>query len=205
MDPFVAMFLRFFFVLTPFAILATFLAWTDALDEVRRRRLALRVTAAVLVGSFFLLVCGNWIFNLFGITLDAFRVGAGALLFLSALNMVRGDVSAAARHMDGDIAVVPLAIPMTLGPATIGMLLVMSAERLEAYRAGTVVWGELLAEGLGIFAAVLAVGAMLYLSSYIERLLGQRGLTIMSKLTGLILAAIAAQMIMHGARQLLFA
>lgn len=202
MTAFITMFLRFFFLLTPFFVMSTFLAWTDKLDERARKRLAVRVTVAVLASSVCLAVAGNVIFELFGITLDAFRVGAGALLFLSSVSLVRGDMSDAARNIEGDIAIVPLALPITLGPATIGALMVMSADRARAIREDTIIWRDLFLEAAGVITAILVVGTMLYVAAYVERLLGRRGLVVMSKLTGLFLSAMSAQMMLVGARQL---
>jgi multiple antibiotic resistance protein len=137
-----------------------------------------------------LFFAGNQIFSLFGITLNAFRIGAGALLFLSAVGMVQGYSTSAGSNPHDTIAVVPLAIPIIVGPATTGTLLVLGAEL-----------NGVMAKGLGCLALLLAVaciGVVLLLGSLIQRSLGNRGIVILSKLTGLILAALAAQMIMTG-------
>ena len=198
-DAFIGIYLRFFFLLTPFFALSTFLALTETFDMPRRRRLALRVTGAVFAAAACLLLFGNALFTLFGITLDAFRVGAGALLFLSGVSLVRGE-EPSPRLLEGDTAVVPLAIPIVVGPATTGALLVKSAETAEAVRARGMDWTFIAAEGAGVVCAIATVGAMLYLSAYIQRFIGRRGLSILSKLTGLALTAMSAQMIMAGAK-----
>lgn len=190
-------FLRFFFLLTPFFALSVFLTYTQQLGAGPRRQLALKVTGAVLVTCFVILLFGNRLFALFGITVDSFRVGAGGLLFLAAVSLVqgRGDDP---RHSEGeDVAVVPLAIPVTVGPATTGALLVMSAENQDGLR--------LVLSALGLTLAVLAVGVILLLGSRIKTWVGERGIQIISKLTGVILAAMAAQMIFTGIRHLLAA
>src|SRR5690348_8540031 len=115
---------KFFFLLTPFFVLSTFLAMTPQLTASERRAPAVRVTLAVLVTCFVLYCFGNTLFSLFGITLDSFRIGAGSLLFLSAVQMVHGDDKAAPSEKRGAISVVPLAIPVTVGPGTTGALLV---------------------------------------------------------------------------------
>ncbi len=187
-------FIRFFFLLTPFFVLSMFLAMTTTWERQARRVLALRVTAAVAVLCAGLLLFGEYVFALFGITIDAFRVGAGTLLFLSGLSLSRGH-SAESTGQKHDIAVVPLAIPITVGPATTGTLLVMGGE-LTLLR-------DKLQLGSALLAAILAVGLLLYAAAEVERLLGRTGVTILSRITGLILASMAAQMIFTGVRGLM--
>ena len=194
---FVAIWLKFFFLLTPFFVMSVFLSMTPELSGRERRRLALKVTVAVLATCFTLFFFGNHLFSLFGITIDSFRIGAGALLFLSAVQMVQSDASTAPGERSGDISVVPLAIPVTVGPATTGALLVMGAELQGAWQ--TVTGCAALA------AAVLCIGALLGSAAAIEHVIGKRGITILSKLTGLMLAALAAQIVFTGIKSFLAA
>lgn len=184
---------RYFFLLTPFFLLSSFLALTrDEPDQ--RRRLAIRTTVAIALTAMVLYFIGEWLFAAMGITLDAFRIGAGGLLFLSAVALVRGGGEQRPRDPAQDIAVVPLAIPIAIGPATTGALMVMGAEQSG---------GQRIVGCLGVLLAVAATGAVLLLGDAIERLLGQRGIVVVSKLTGLILAAMAAQLVFTGARAFL--
>lgn len=188
---FVAVWLKFFFIFTPFFALSMFLSLTGGYTEPRRRRLALMISAAVAAICLGLLFLGNQLFALFGITLDAFRVGVGALLFLSAVGLVQGRKSAPEASEEADIAVVPLAMPVIVGPATTGTLLVMGA--------GLDGVAQKLVGSLALLCAVACVGVMLLLGTAIERGIGHRGLNILSKLTGIVLAALAAQMVLDGA------
>lgn len=180
--------IKFFFVITPFFALSMFLSMTEDYSEVRRRQLAISVTAATAAICLILLFVGNHLFALFGITLDSFRIGAGALLFLSAISLVQGR-TAAPDKMD-DIAVVPLAMPIVVGPATTGTLLVMGAE-LNGFTAKAL-------GSLALLLAIAGLGLVLLGGSFIQRTLGNKGITILTKITGLILAALASQMIMTG-------
>ena len=188
---FVSIWIKFFFVFTPFFALSMFLSITDGYTENRRRRLAVAVSGAVTVICLVLFFVGNQLFALFGITLDSFRIGAGALLFLSAVGLVQ-DKAVAPTDPDrgGDVAVVPLAIPIIVGPATTGILLVLGA--------GLKDWPEKVAGFAGLIAAIVSLGLLLVLGSLIQRSLGSRGIAIVSKLNGLVVAALAAQMIMTG-------
>lgn len=196
MQLFVSQYLKLFFVMAPFVVLSVFLALTGDFVESEKRRLALKVTLAVMVIGFTIYIFGRYIFQVIGITLDAFRVGTGALLFLSAAALVRGGTGGREECAGtGDIAVVPLALPLTVGPATIGLLLVTGVE-LESL-------SEKVVAGGALFAAVLTVGLLLCLAGRIERRLGRTGLSILSKLTGMVVASIAAQIIMTGIKGLL--
>ena len=113
---FFAVFVKFFFILTPFFIIAVFLAMTENETVEVRHALAVRITIAVVIISLILFFAGMTIFTTLGITVDAFRIGAGALLFLSGVSLVNGKLELpAAKRSIMDLAVVPLAIPVTLG------------------------------------------------------------------------------------------
>lgn len=195
LSEFFTVWIKFFFILTPFFALSFFLVMTRKMKSSAKAKLAVRVTLAVIITCSVLYFFGNYIFSIFGITLDAFRIGAGAILFLSAVELVRGTKNTLAKEDGGDIAVVPLAIPVIVGPGTTGALLVMGAETTEIHT-------RLLGCGSLLFA-VLCVMILLLLATPIEKLIGQRGLTILSKLTGLVVSAIAAQMIFTGIQNFL--
>jgi multiple antibiotic resistance protein len=192
---FFTVWIRFFFLLTPFFVLSSFLAMTPELTASQRRSTAVRVTLAVLVACFVLYSFGNTLFSLFGITLDSFRIGAGSLLFLSAVHMVHGDDSAPPGERHGAISVVPLAIPITVGPGTTGALLVMGAEMQQGW--------QIIVGCAALAAAVLCVGMILVGASFIEHIVGKKGITILSKLTGLFVAALAAQIVFTGVKNFL--
>lgn len=192
---FITIWIKMFFLYTPFFALSMFLAMTEDLEEKKRVSLAIKTTLSVIIISLILLFFGDKIFIVFGITVDAFRIGAGVLLFLSAVSLIHGKKS---KNIDSndDFTVVPLAIPTIVGPATIGTIMVMGTElnSLEATIKGS----------LAVGAAAITVGVVLIVSSYIERAIKKRGIIIVSKLTGLILAALAAQMVFTGIKGFLF-
>ena len=185
---YVAFGLKFFFLFTPFFALSMFLAMTADRDPRERRTLAHRVAFATFVIASALLFFGPFIFRVFGITVDAFRIGAGVLLLLTAISLMNPKVVAAGK--DEDISVVPLAMPVIVGPASCGALMVSSADlhgvadRLVALAA--------------LATAIGSIWIILLLGTWIERRLGTRGLSILMRLTALILAALSAQMVMTG-------
>ncbi len=197
MEIFISTFLKMFFIMTPFFVLSVFLTVTNEASSSEKKSLAIKVTISVIIISLILLFFGKHIFQVFGLTLDAFRIGAGALLFLSAVELIHG--SKDGQKIDGnnilDLAVVPLAIPITIGPGTIGILLVLGA----SFKTTT----NLLIGSFALICAVVVVGIMLYTSSVIKRVVGQQGLLIISKFTGLFLAALSAQIVFTGIKNFL--
>ena len=167
-----------------------FLTMTGGYSEKQRRLLALQVTLAVGVICFILFFYGTNVFQLLAINLDAFRIGSGALLFLSAVSLMQHKAAFPPPTDDDDIAVVPLALPIIVGPATIGTLLVLGAEISGK--------AQKTAGLLALLAATVSIGILLQLAALIERLLGKKLMTTLSKITGLVLSALAAQMIFTG-------
>ncbi len=184
--------IKFFFLMTPFFVISTFLSMTRGADRGARRAYTIRIGMAVLTVSLFLFLFGRVVFDVLGITVDSFRIGAGGLLFLSAVGLVRESGARESAEPVQESIVVPLAIPITVGPATIGAILVSAVERPDL--ASRVVMGS------ALVTAVAALTLLLYASVEIERVIGQRGIRILSKITGLVLSAMAAQMIFTGAR-----
>ena len=185
---YVSLALKFFFLFTPFFALSMFLAMTAGKNEGERRALAHRVALATVVIAGALLYFGPLIFRVFGITVDAFRIGAGILLLLTAISLMNPKVVSGAA--DEDISVVPLAMPVIVGPASCGAIMV-SATELAGF----------VQKAVGFAALVSALGliwAILLLGTWFERRLGKRGISILMRLTALILAALSAQMVMTG-------
>ncbi len=192
---FVNVFLKIFMIFTPFFVISAFLSLTRDESPAERQRIAIKITLAVGLTCFVLFLFGSYIFALFGITLDAFRIGAGAVLFISAVTLIQGKTTVAAQDSREDVAVVPLAIPITVGPGTIGALLVMGAGLKSA--------PEKITACLALLCAVLAVGGLLIAAGRTERLISQQGLNILTKLTGLFVSAIAAQIFFTGLKNFL--
>lgn len=187
--------LKIFLIFTPFFVISTFLSLTKDDSLAERRKIAVKIALAVAISCFVLFFFGTYIFALFGITLDAFRIGAGTVLFLSAVAMIQGKATVSPRTSRDDVSVVPLAIPITVGPGTIGVMLVMGADL------GTI--AEKIVAGLALLSAVLVLGSLLFIAGRLEKILGQQGLTILTKLTGLFVSALAAQIFFTGLKNFL--
>jgi len=203
MSLFLNQFLKFFFLMTPFFVLSMYLSMTPDWETGQKRKLAFAVGFSAFIICTILLFFGRYIFSAFDITLDAFRIGGGALLFLTSVGLVNSNVTDKNQNIKNigpdsniySIAVVPLAIPVTIGPGTTGAMLVIGAESTSI---------RLQLISLAAAALALAIlSTMLAAASWLEEKLGRNMIMIMSKLTGLILAAMASQMIFTGVRSFL--
>jgi|ERR1700722_1926390 multiple antibiotic resistance protein len=193
-----------FVVVDPIGLAPTFLAVTEGLPRRARRNVALRasiIAGAILIGTALL---GNWLFGALGISLPAFRIAGGLLLFAIAFEMVLGTrmrregqaAEEAVEEHVRNIAAFPLAIPLLAGPGAI------TATVLLAGRAA----GNLLLTGL-LLAVVVFVAASCFiafvLAGRISHMLGLTGNIVLSRLLGVLLAALAVQYVVDGIRALL--
>ena len=188
-------FLKIFFLLTPFAAVSGFLSMTNGKTTAEKKVLAIRITLAMLVIVSIIFFFGQYIFKLFGITLDAFRVGGGILVLLAGISLVRGGNAYEKPKGDDDIAVVPMAIPLIVGPGTIAALFIMGAELEQMHHK--------LVALLAVLLANIMVGTLLIITVYVEQKIKQKLIVVLSKITGLILASLAAQIIFDGVNNLL--
>lgn len=195
-------FVTFVTVIDPVGLVPLVLGLTGGDTPAERRAIILRATViAALVIAFFG-AFGRWLFDNLGISLMAFDIAGGALLFLVSIDMVFGRPSGAretereereARTRD-DVSVFPLAIPLIAGPGTIAsVILLVSSAGGDPLRLGVVAL-------TGIATLVLALLAML-MSALIERRVGTTGILVLSRILGMLLAALAVQFILNGVGQ----
>jgi multiple antibiotic resistance protein len=191
-------------VIDPIGLAPSFLAVTHGTAPAARRRIAVRaciIAALVLIGF---VLGGNWLLVQLGISLPAFRIAGGLLLFTIASEMIFGvrveRQTKSAEHPREeparDVAAFPLAVPLMAGPGAITAALLLAGRA-----AGT-------PELTGVLIAVIAANMVICLGAYliaarIERLLGTSGVTVLSRLLGLLLAALAVQFIIDGIRAVL--
>ena len=195
---FVSVFIKMFFLLTPFFALSMFLAYTADYSVQRKRITAIKTTVAVIIICLLIYWFGEYMFKVLGITIDAFRIGAGLLLMLTAIALVTAPSGSQVKKVSDeteDLTVVPLAIPTIVGPGTIGTLLVRGAEGEPILNRFVIT--------LGIIVAIVLLGVLLLIAERLERLLKRNGIQILSKITGLMLAALSAQIIFTGIKNFL--
>ena len=197
----ITIFLAFFAVMNPIANAAVFVGLTSDQDHAARKKTAFRAIATAFGIILAFCVLGKAIFELFGISLPAFRIAGGILIFLVGYHMLQGEKSrihhpspGSAGSGDGaqsDVAISPLALPILAGPGTIATAVNYSATGSIAQSAVTI----------AAFTVLCVITFVAFLSG--DRLvvfLGAKGMDVITRLMGLILAVVGVQMLLEGIR-----
>jgi len=177
--------IQLFAIINPLSALPTFLIFTEGLSESNRRKVVNTTTLIVLALVFSFALFGQLILTALQVTVESFELGGGLLLMVIAIDMLGGTVRTKTVDMN-QVAIVPLATPLLVGPGTMTTLIVL---------AGTQYLIDILIGGV---IAATAVYLVLRHSNRISTVIGKNGVLAGSRLMAIILAAIAANMI-HGA------
>jgi len=193
-----------FAVMNPLGNVPVFLALTANQPHAGRLALARRSTLFAFFIVVFFTLLGQGILQLFGITLNAFRVGGGILLFLIAFNLLQGRSSqvhhpSPAENTESltkdDIAIVPLATPILAGPGTIATVMAMDA-------GPGVSWVNALVVVAAAGTVVLATYFLFYNADRISARVSQTAINLLARMMGLILTTVAVQMVATGIKGL---
>lgn len=191
-------FATLFVVIDPPGLVPLFIALTRGMEPARRRAMALRacLIAAVLLTAFGLF--GESILGFIGISMPAFRIAGGILLFLTALDMLFERRTQRREGQqpdpDHDPSVFPLATPLIAGPGAIATMILLVGQSGPGWQGAAWVIGLLLAMMAVTFAFLLA-------SPPLERMLGRTGVVVITRLLGMLLAALSVQFVIDGVRQ----
>lgn len=199
---FITAFTTLFVVIDPFGTTPIFVALTQDMDAATRRKTAIRscLTAVCVLIAF--AAFGEAVLGFVGISMEAFRVAGGALLFLTALDMLfdrrtkrREDRAEEEEHPDP--SVFPLAIPLIAGPGSIATIILLAGQHPGVLG---------IVEACIVMLAVMAVVLIFFLSGgVIARILGKTGLNVLTRLLGMLLAALSVQFILDGLKAFGFA
>jgi multiple antibiotic resistance protein len=195
-------FIALFVILDPFAAVPIFLALTKSYSASERGRIANISAVTVLLVLVLAALSGEVILHTMGTSLASFRVGGGIVLLLMALAMLSGQTGAVRATPEEEaeaedrnaIAVVPLAIPLMAGPGSISTAIIQMQRSDMEYHGLLVI--------VTIVLVCLLLWLVLRLASIIGKALGQIGLNIINRLFGLVLAAIAVEIMANGLREL---
>ncbi len=190
------------FIVDPIAVVPTYLVITQGQTPAQRRVTARRacVAATVLLVTF--AAVGRGIFDLFGITMPAFRIAGGLILWLVAMDMLHGTRSTqegtaeiTEATIKEDVALTPLAMPMLAGPGAISTVMVLAGQARTT------------PQTIAVYASILVTAFIAWLTLRVgEGLIirmGQTGIRVMTRIMGLLLAAIAVQFVITGIREAL--
>lgn len=202
-------FLAFVVLINPFAVLSLFLDITRTASMQERRTVALISSLTVFIAIGFFTLAGQSVLQVLGITLGSFRVAGGLLVLLIAISMVNGagnpakspnpTTATALAHEPkvfngAAMAVVPLSIPMIIGPGGISTVIIYAADAKGAK---------------GLFA-IIAAGLIISVANYlilmgankVSKFLGDTGLNILNRIMGMLLAAVAVEIIVAGLKEI---
>lgn len=179
-------------IMDPIGNAPVFVGITRKLEPRARRGAALRAALAAggLVLGFALV--GQLVLDYLNVSIESLSIAGGLLLGILALEMLRGADFPA--EEDEDVALVPLATPLVAGPGAIATVMVLARQHPGAGGRASVL--------LGIVAAVLVVGAGFLLADRVARLVPRSVLSFLTRVSGLLLAAIAVQLVVNGVRGL---
>lgn len=192
-------------IVDPIGAIPTFLAVTEGCDRAGRRHVA--AVAALTVGFLFAgaAFAGDAILQWFGVSMSAFRVAGGVMLFFMAIEMLHGDSNdrrkrdgedeVSARQRNIQVAVVPLSLPLLAGPGALSTIVVYAGQHPRALDRAPLV---LVAAAVG-----LVVWLTLRAAARIARRLGQTGILVFTRVMGIFLAAIAVEFITSGLVELM--
>ena len=197
----IAAFTTLFIIIDPPGLAPLFVALTQGMTPAHRRSIALR--ACIIAGCLMLafLFIGESLLGCVGISMPAFRIAGGILLFLTALEMLfqkrqaRREDNAAegqAEHHD-DPSVFPLALPLIVGPGAITTIILFAGQAKSAL--------DFVAIAGVMLAVLILVFAALMVAIPLDRILGKTGINILTRLLGMLLAALAIQFILDGISQ----
>jgi multiple antibiotic resistance protein len=185
-------------MMNPLGSLSIFLDLTHKTTIAEQRKIALNVAMAIVIIMLITVWTGKDLLTLLGITIPSFRVAGGLILLLMGLSMLQSqespvshtaadDVAARERH---SIAIVPMALPVIVGPGSISTLIIAAGDFPQL---GSKLWISLLC-----LALTLGIGIMLYFAAPIARIVGASVIKVVTRIMGMIIMAIAVGMLANG-------
>jgi multiple antibiotic resistance protein len=186
-------FVTLFIVVNPISALPMFIAVTAGFDQAMQRKVALTAVLTSFAVLVLFIIAGGFVLEKMGISLRSFQIAGGIILFLVALDMVRGASYVPAGGVAADnatsVAIYPLAIPKIAGPGTmLTVVLLTDDHRFDVLQ---------LSLTTGVLALVLGITLLiLFLAAPISRLIGTAGTGIISRVMGMILVALAVHTVL---------
>lgn len=192
-------FVTLFVIIDPIGLTPIFAVLTQGASATQRRIIALRacVLSVLLLTLFGLL--GEGLLGFIGISMPAFRIAGGLLLFLTALDMLfERRTRRREGHLDAedDPSVFPLAMPLIAGPGAMASMILLTGESQGD-------WVGILSVHLVMLVVMIMVFVLFLSAGLLERALGRTGTLVITRLLGMLLAALSVQFVIDGVRQVL--
>ena len=195
-------FVTLFVIIDPIGLTPIFIAMTQGMSAQQKRSIALRATLTAVGLLALFAALGEAVLGFVGISMPAFRIAGGVLLFLTALDMLfelrnkRREDRSEEDDFD-DPSVFPLAIPLIAGPGSIATVILLTGQQPG-------ISGFFMVMGV-VFAVLGILLVMCLFSGMLERLLGKTGITVVTRLLGMLLAALSVQFVLDGLQAFGFA
>ena len=184
-------------IMDPLGTVPVFLALTATEERSRRRRTAAHATLSAAVLVYLFAFFGAQILAALSIGLPALQIGGGVMLFLAALEMLSGDMLKPDAADGVNVAVVPLGVPLLAGPGAIAASMVLMADVYSGATASLALEAQLPVV-VGVAATLAVVYLALRYSLFLERLLGDNGIHLVTRVMGMLLLAIAVELTASG-------
>jgi len=199
---YIKIFIAIIVLVNPIEGIPLFLTRTNHFTREQKIAIAKKTSIAVFIVLIVSLFFGRYLLELFGISIPAFTFAGGIIIFLISLEMVLGKTGSGDKSIPtdsssdaSDIAVVPLAIPLLAGPGAISAMILYGSKS-----AG--IWEDIILAVIALFIA-MAVWLSLNAATKMEKALNETGIKVLTKISGLLVAAIAVQLIFSGLEQLI--
>ena len=190
MDVFAAV-VTLFLIMDPLGNIPPFMSILKSVPAARRRAVLLREIAFAYLVLLVFLFLGQYLLEFLRLDQETISISGGIVLFLIALRMIfPGEGGVLGESLEGEPFIVPLAIPLLVGPSTLAALLLL--QRTSPAQTGSLLIAMTIAWALS--------GSILLASTFFYRLLRQRGLIAVERLMGMLLVMVAVQMLMNGVR-----
>ncbi|MDP4033682.1 MAG: MarC family protein [Pseudorhodobacter sp.] len=190
-------FATLFVVVDPLGLIPLFIALTPGMSAARRRAIGLHACLIAIALLTLFGLAGEAVLGFIGISMPAFRIAGGILLFLTALDMLferrtqRREGQTA--DPDHDPSVFPLATPLIAGPGAMATMILLVGQSGPG-------WAGVLAVHLVMLVVVASAFALFLIAGPLERLLGRTGTMVITRLLGILLAALSVQFVIDGVR-----
>lgn len=182
-----------FVVIDPIGLAPMFVALTKGADKSHRRAVAIRACLIAIVLLTLFGVFGEAVLNFVGISMPAFQISGGILLFLTALDMLFDRRTKRRKDQtsnQNDPSVFPLATPLIAGPGAMATMILLTGQADG--------WAGIIGVHVVMIIVVLAVLALFLAGGLLERLLGDTGINVVTRLLGMLLAALSVQFVIDG-------
>lgn len=188
-------------VIDPLGSVPVYLEATKHFDEVHKKKIAVRACLVAFGVLLFFIVAGQFILEGMEVTLDAFQISGGVILFLFALTMIFGEGKPEQEKSQitdyKHVTIFPIAIPSIASPGAIMAIVLMTDNHI--YGIGQQMWTAVL-----VFVVILLTMLLLLVANKVQKKVGQYGIMVISKIMGLILASYVVQNILTGVKDFFF-